>query len=397
MTPTDYLQCSEQAATSVDSHAAKLAYEQLIRYGEDFQQIYAAERAKRRELMTERNLLNTILNSVPDGLVVMDSSFVIRRANQTFANMIMTTPEALVGREIREVLLTDGLERVLETINTIGETSETFELSIVQPVKPDGVATLVFKRRSFRLNLARLQDPHLDGWVFVIHDQTQEKQLSDAFDRYVIPEAAEHISHRGTRLGGELVAGSVLFADIRDFTSLAENLSSTDVVALLNHYFATVEPIVRKAGGWVAKFGGDSLLAVFGVPTFLPDHARRAVQAAVEIQAALTEFNRQQRILDGPQLRVGIGIAAGEMVAGNIGSPERMEYTVIGDTVNLAARIEELTKQWRVDILVSDTVYHQVHSYTDATLMPRVAIRGREKPAQLYVLNQVHRTYEGDG
>jgi adenylate cyclase len=392
MTATELFQCDEQTATNLDTDAAKLAYEQLIRYGEDFQRIYAAERVKRRELVTERNLLNTILNSVPDGLVVMDSSFVIQRANQTFANLIMTTPDALVGRAIREVMLTDGLDRVLKTIREQGETSETFELSIVQPVRPDEeVATLVFKRRSFRLNVGRLQDPHLDGWVFVIHDQTQEKQISDAFDRYVIPEAAERLTDKGTRLGGEVVAGSVLFADIRDFTSLAEDLSSTEVVGMLNHYFATIEPIVRQAGGWVAKFGGDSLLAVFGVPTFQPDHAWRAVQAAAGIQKALAEFNRQQRILDGPQLRVGIGIAAGEMVAGNIGSPERMEYTVIGDTVNLAARIEELTKEWQVDILISDTVYNQVQNHTDATLMPTVAIRGREKPAQLYALNRVNR------
>lgn len=382
------LQSDQSPAAS--AQALSLAYQQALKYGEDFRHIYCVEQAHRRELKQERHLLDTIVSRIPDGVVVLDESFIIQRANQEFASLVMAAPEALVGRAIIDVLLADGLSTFLDAIRRNPDFSDPYEVSIVRPVQKDGKAeTLVFKRRSFLLNAARLKDVEGGGWVLVVHDQTQQKLLDEALDRYVSPEAADSLIQHGARLGGEVVAGSVLFADIRDFTSLAESLSSTEVVGLLNHYYAAVEPIVREEGGWIARFGGDSLLAVFGVPTFQPDHAYRAVQTAARIQAAVADFNLQQRLMGAPRLRVGIGVACGEMVAGNIGSPDRMEYTVIGDTVNLASRIEEMTKEWQVDILVSEPVFNQVEDCVDATLMPVVTIRGREKPVRLYGLRRV--------
>jgi len=215
--------------------------------------------------------------------------------------------------------------------------------------------------------------------------ETQER-LRDALGRYVAPQLADEVMAHGASLGGETVSASVLFADIRGFTTLSEKLSPKLVVDLLNRYFAAVEPVIAAEGGWIAKFGGDSLLAVFGAPAPQADHARRAVRAALRIRDALEEFNREQRRHEGPTLRVGIGITCGEMVAGSVGSPQRMEYTVVGDIVNTASRIDDLNKTWSTDLLVSAAVYEQVAPYVSARPMPPIEVEGKSEVMQLYAI-----------
>jgi adenylate cyclase len=214
----------------------------------------------------------------------------------------------------------------------------------------------------------------------------ERERLRDAFCRYVAPELAEEVMRRGVRLGGETVSASVLFADIRGFTALSERLTPTEVVSLLNGYFAAVEPAIRAEGGWIDKFGGDSLLAVFGAPAPQADHVRRAVRAALGIRAALSEFNGRQREAGGPTLRIGVGVDCGEMVAGSVGSPERMEYTVIGDVVNVASRIESLNKKWGTDILISAGAYAVTRADVPARAMPLAEVPGKSEPIQVYML-----------
>ena len=213
-----------------------------------------------------------------------------------------------------------------------------------------------------------------------------QDRLRDAFSRYVPSRLVDQVIEHGVSLGGETVEASVLFADIRGFTALAEQISPAEAVDLLNRYFAAVEPAIAAEKGWIAGFGGDSLLAVFGAPIPLPDHARHAVRAAMRIHQALAQFNACQRQEGGPCLRVGIGIASGEMVAGSIGTPERMEYTVIGDIVNTAARLDELNKQWGTDILISETVYKAVSGEVSARPLPLVDVKGKSEPLKLYAL-----------
>lgn len=216
-----------------------------------------------------------------------------------------------------------------------------------------------------------------------------QERLRDAFSRYVTPRLVDQVIERGVSLGGETVEASVLFADIRGFTALAEQVSPTEAVDLLNRYFAAVEPAIAAEGGWIAGFGGDSLLAVFGAPILLSDHARHAVRAAMRIRQALAEFNTCQEQEGGPCLRVGIGITCGEMVAGSIGTPERMEYTVIGDVVNTAARLDDLNKQWGTDILISEAVYKAVAVEAIAHPMPAIDVKGKSEPIRIYALEDM--------
>lgn len=214
----------------------------------------------------------------------------------------------------------------------------------------------------------------------------ERERLRDAFGRYVAPEVAEEVMRHGVSLGGSVVSATVLFADIRDFTALSEQIAPAEVVSLLNDYFAAVEPPIHAEGGWINKFGGDSLLAVFGAPVPLSDHTRRAVRAALGMRAALCEFNVQQHERHGPALRFGLGIHSGKMVAGSIGSPDRMEYTVIGDVVNTAARIQELNKKWETDVLFSAEVYAAMGGDMPARAMPPTEVHGKSEPLQVYAL-----------
>jgi len=214
----------------------------------------------------------------------------------------------------------------------------------------------------------------------------ERERLRDAFGRYVAPELADEVMKHGVSMGGSLVRATVIFIDIRGFTSLSERMPAVEVVSLLNRYFAAVSPPILAEGGFINKFGGDSLLAVFGAPVPEEDHARHAARAALGVRAALSSFNEREVSEGRTALRVGIGVHTGEMVAGSVGSPERMEYTVIGDVVNVAARIEALNKDFGTDVLLSSEAYEAVKDEVRARPMEPVVVRGKAEPLVVYAV-----------
>jgi class 3 adenylate cyclase len=227
-----------------------------------------------------------------------------------------------------------------------------------------------------------------EGFNLMTEGLNERERLRDAIGRYLAPELAEEVMKRGVQLGGQMVSATMLFADIRGFTTISEKLSPADVVDLLNRYFAAVEPAIQKNGGWINKFGGDSLLAVFGAPVPHTDHARRAVSAAVAMRAALRNFNFGQVANGDPQIQIGVGIHTGPILAGNVGSPTRMEYTVIGDTVNVASRIDGLNKDWNTDILISADAWEAagLNGTVQVRAMPPAALKGKSQLTQLYAV-----------
>jgi adenylate cyclase len=147
-----------------------------------------------------------------------------------------------------------------------------------------------------------------------------------------------------------------------------------------------MEPAILEAGGFINKFGGDSLLAIFGAPVPQPDHAERAVRAALGMRDALAAFNVREKAEGRRELRIGVGVSCGEMVAGSVGTPNRMEYTVIGDVVNVAARIQALNKELGTDVLVSSEVFERVKDRVKARAMPPTSVQGKSAPLQVYAL-----------
>jgi adenylate cyclase len=213
--------------------------------------------------------------------------------------------------------------------------------------------------------------------------------VKDLFGRFVSPEVSEQLLDGRIELGGERRTVTILFSDLRDFTYLAEQHPPEVIVDLLNEYFRQVIQAAQTHGGIVNKFGGDSTLIIFGAPVPTPDHADRALATALDMRAALEEVNAHRTQEGWQPLRQGIGITTGQVVAGQIGSESRMEYTVIGDPVNIAARLQELIKNRPgVDIVFSENTLAALADVLAWSWdeLGELEVRGRQQPVQVYTL-----------
>lgn len=209
--------------------------------------------------------------------------------------------------------------------------------------------------------------------------------LQEAFGRYVSREVADAILDGRITTAGAQLDVSLLFADIRGFTTLSEKMPPVDLLRFLNAYLARMIDVVSAQGGRLDKVMGDGLFFVFGAP--IPDeaHARRAVEAALAMRDALAAFNAEAAAEGRPALRIGIGVHSGTVVAGSIGSSRhKLEYTVLGDAVNVAARVEGLTKEFDTDILVTAATQASVANRFRFERMPSAAVKGRAAPVQTF-------------
>jgi adenylate cyclase len=204
--------------------------------------------------------------------------------------------------------------------------------------------------------------------------------------KYMTESVLEHLLDGKVALGGESIEVTVLFTDIRGFTSISERMEPQALVALLNEYFSEMVAIVMQEDGVVDKYIGDAIMAVFGAPVPRPDDALRAVRAAARMREALAHLNARLEQRGVEPLRTGIGVHTGEVIAGNIGSERRMEYTIIGDAVNLASRLETSTKELGVDVLVSRETYERTQDAIVARPVREIVVKGRTQPVMTYEL-----------
>ncbi|MFL5867512.1 MAG: adenylate/guanylate cyclase domain-containing protein [Thermoleophilaceae bacterium] len=206
----------------------------------------------------------------------------------------------------------------------------------------------------------------------------QRERLREAFGTFVDPDLTERVLHEGTDLAGEEVEVSLLFMDIRGFTSYSEQADAKDVVARLNDLYGQVVPLITKNGGHANKFIGDGLLAVFGAPDRLPDHADRAATAGLEIARMIRERY-------SGELRVGIGVNSGRVVVGTIGGGGRLDFTVIGDPVNTAARVESATRQTDDDLLITEATRRLLSKdFGGWEERPPIELKGKLEEVRLY-------------
>jgi adenylate cyclase len=195
--------------------------------------------------------------------------------------------------------------------------------------------------------------------------------------------AAEIAGHQqAIRLGGERRPMTVLFADIRNFTTMAEQMEPDAIAALLTDYFTEMVEVIFEHGGTLDKFIGDALMALWGAPIAHPDDARRAYQAAVAMQQTVEGLNQRWYSAGRPTIAVGIGINHGEVFVGNIGSHRRLEYTVIGDVVNVAQRLS--AEAGPGEILVSEAFRHAVAAPVDAEHLPTTGLKGRTQTVEVF-------------
>jgi adenylate cyclase len=222
------------------------------------------------------------------------------------------------------------------------------------------------------------------GFNAMVDGLKERDKLRTTFGKYMTQAVLEHLLAGRVELGGETLPVTVLFSDIRSFTTISEKMNAHELVALLNEYFTEMVGAIMGQDGVVDKYIGDAIMAVFGAPVPKPDDAVRAVRAAVKMREALATLNQRLVARGVPPIQTGIGIHTGDVVAGNIGSEERMEYTVIGDAVNLASRLESNTKELGVPILISEDTFRLVCEHFETRPVREITVKGRVQPVTTY-------------
>jgi class 3 adenylate cyclase len=255
--------------------------------------------------------------------------------------------------------------------------------SILRPVRDLLEATERVKAGDFSARVPVISGDELGTLALSFNEMmrglAEREALHDAFASYVDPQVARRVLDEGSRIEGEETEVTIVFVDIRDFTSFAERASAREAVAHVNDFLELVVPIVTRHGGHPNKFVGDGVLAVFGAPVKLPDHADRAVAAAAEIAAAVDDT-----------MRIGVGLSSGPVLAGTVGGGGKLDFTVIGDPVNVASRVEEVTRATGDTVLITEAT-RALLSHDGVPLEARGAIplKGRNDPVRIYALVDV--------
>ena len=274
-------------------------------------------------------------------------------------------------------------EQFVELI-TSSEVKNTTVSNVNIPLSTTSKETVVNASVSPRIN----PDGKMQGLVIAIEDITDVNKVKNTFKRYVSKQVVDEILNNDSNLnlGGEKRKVTVLFADIRGFTSMSEKMKPEVVVSTLNEYFSEMIDLVFKNNGTLDKIIGDELMVVYGAPISAKDDTQRAVKTAIEMQRKLKRLNKNKKKKKEPLIHVGIGINKGEVVSGNIGSREMMDYTVIGDTVNLAARLCSAAKPGQ--ILVSSSVFKKTRKMINYKKIEQLSLKGKREKVDIFIVEQ---------
>ncbi len=265
-----------------------------------------------------------------------------------------------------------------------------FSKTIIRPIKSLVEATREIEAGRFNITMGRQPGNEL-GLLMTSFRQmgqglAERERMKDAFSKFVNPEIAEMVLRDGVKLGGERKKAAVFFSDIRSFTAISEKLQPEEVVEFLNDYMSRMVDCVNRTHGVVDKFIGDAIMAVWGAPVSYGSDTENAIECALLMRKSLIEFNKGRGSAKKPAIIIGCGINTGPVLAGQIGSQEKMEYTVIGDAVNLASRIESLNKPFGTDILISEESYNLVKNVFAVEKMQEIRVKGKEKNQTVYTV-----------
>lgn len=350
------------------------------------------------EAVAERNYNENVLRSLTNGVVTLDLAFNVVKINDTAARLLGVEPERVLGASALHLFghANAWVRRLVRKAARSQQAERTVDATVHAP---DGTTTAT----NVVASPLYASDGRVFGFAIVIDDITTEMRLRTTMARYMTREVAEQVLAQGdAALGGRSQQVTIVFADLANFTTLAERLGPQETVALLNEYFSEMVEVVFAHDGILDKYIGDAMMAVFGAPLSTPSHADNAVRCAIRMRQALAVLNARRAQRGEPPLDVRIGINSGQVIAGNIGSARRMDYTVVGDSVNVASRLEAANKIYGTTILVSASTVELLRENHGLREIDWLRVRGRAAPVAIHgidppALDAVPRVRYADG
>ena len=337
------------------------------------------------DVQNMKNYNESILESMPSGVITLDEDGRVITCNSAGSRIMKVRPNEILNRNASEAF-SDENKWVAEKIDIVVERQ-------TQQVTMDAEMVFAGEKVSANVTILPLMSTHQKklGSLVMIEDITGEKRMKSTMSRYMDPSVAEKLLQAGAEiLGGQASIATVLFSDIRSFTTLSEELGPQATVSLLNEYFTVMVDCIQFEGGMLDKFIGDAIMAVFGTPINHDDDEDRSIRAAVNMLRELNAFNLRHASEGKKPIQIGIGINTDSIVSGNIGSPRRMDYTVIGDGVNLASRLESACKQYRIRLLISEYTFRKLRGTYHSREIDRVIVKGKTQPVGLYEILDHH-------
>jgi adenylate cyclase len=337
------------------------------------------------DVQNMKNYNESMLESMSSGVLTLDETEMIVTCNAAGLRILHVAAPAIINRPAQEFFaganawLLDKLKRVEET--------QQLDLTM------DAEMEFAGEQRSVNVTvmpLISVEQKRL-GSMIMIEDISSEKRMKTTMSRYMDPSIADQLLAAGAEiLGGKSMTATVLFSDIRGFTTLTEELGPHATVSMLNEYFEIMVECIQKEGGMLDKFIGDAMMAAFGIPVGRDDDEDRAVRASVAMIRSLAAWN-VTRVNEGKKpVNIGIGLNTDVVVSGNIGSKKRMDFTIIGDGVNLAARLESACKQYAARILISEFTYKKLRGTYRTREIDLVVVKGKTRPVAIYEVLDYH-------
>lgn len=337
------------------------------------------------DVQAMKNYNDAMLESMSNGLITLDENERIATCNTAGLRILKARTEEVLHKPVAE-FFTNENGWVLEKLKQVAESGQQ-QTSVDAPLQVAGETLSVNLTVQPLLNI----DQKRIGSMFVIEDISSEKRIKSTMSRYMDPGIADRMLAAGAEaLGGKSVECTVLFSDIRGFTTLTEQLGAQGTVSLLNEYFTLMVECIQREEGMLDKFIGDAIMAAFGIPESHEDDADRAMRAAIAMIRTLTEWNRQRQAEGKLPVNIGIGMNTDNVVSGNIGSKKRMDFTIIGDGVNLAARLESACKQYGAHILVSESTCRHLRGTYRTRELDLVVVKGKTQPVAIYEVLDYH-------
>ncbi|MBT6307211.1 MAG: GAF domain-containing protein [Rhodospirillaceae bacterium] len=333
-------------------------------------------------VLTMRNYNESILRSLTNGVVSLDKNKRIQKLNGAARRILGLKNQKVEGKQFSAILGPDN-SWVIDTLDQVkksGKPRQTMD-NLLCLKKVDDVAVNLSAAPLFDLE----DEPA--GYLSVLEDISEEKRVRGTMSRYIPSRVVDQLLESGTdKLGGLSQKTTVLFSDIRKFTTISEKIGARATVKMLNEYFSGMVEMIDTHDGILDKYIGDAIMAIFGAP-FTTDHdAENAVASAWKMLEFLEQLNQQRTTRGENAIEIGIGLNTGEVVLGNIGSARRMDYTVIGDAVNLAARLEGATKQYGAQLLISEFTWKEITTELQAgfRFVDLIRVKGKLEPVRIY-------------